>query len=500
MKPFKNLEVWFLTGSQHLYGDDVLKEVAQNSEEIAKYFDALEEIPVKVVYKSTLTGPEEIRKMCLEANSAENCIGLITWMHTFSPARMWISGLKVLNKPFVHLHTQFNRDIPWSEIDMDFMNTNQAAHGGREFGFIGTRMRKNRKVVVGYWQDEEVINQLSIWMRAAAAWADAQGAKIARFGDNMRQVAVTEGDKVEAQIKLGYEVNGYALGDLVKYVDKVSEAEIDELIKIYQEEYNVAEDLLPGKEKHQSLRDAAKIELGMKAFLEAGNFKAFTTNFQDLHGLKQLPGLAVQRLMAAGYGFGPEGDWKTAALVRAMKVMGQGLEGGAALMEHYTYHLDQDDTKVLGSHMLEICETIAVGKPSLEVHPLGIGGKEDPARLVFDVAEGLAVNASMIDMGDRLRLIVNEVDVVEPNEDLPKLPVARVLWEPKPDLQTEAAAWIYAGGAHHTSFSQAITQEYLQDFADIADLEYVLIDEDTKIPEFKQKLNWNDIYYRFKGL
>ena len=500
MKPFKNLEVWFLTGSQHLYGDDVLKEVAQNSEEIAKYFDASEEIPVKVVYKSTLTGPEEIRKMCLEANSAENCIGLITWMHTFSPARMWISGLKVLNKPFVHLHTQFNRDIPWSEIDMDFMNTNQAAHGGREFGFIGTRMRKNRKVVVGYWQDEEVINQLSIWMRAAAAWADAQGAKIARFGDNMRQVAVTEGDKVEAQIKLGYEVNGYALGDLVKYVDKVSEAEIDELIKIYQEEYNVAEDLLPGKEKHQSLRDAAKIELGMKSFLEAGNFKAFTTNFQDLHGLKQLPGLAVQRLMAAGYGFGPEGDWKTAALVRAMKVMGQGLEGGAALMEHYTYHLDKEDTKVLGSHMLEICETIAVGKPSLEVHPLGIGGKEDPARLVFDVAEGLAVNASMIDMGDRLRLIVNEVDVVEPNEDLPKLPVARVLWEPKPDLQTEAAAWIYAGGAHHTSFSQAITQEYLQDFADIADLEYVLIDEDTKIPEFKQKLNWNDIYYRFKGL
>ncbi|PRX14797.1 L-arabinose isomerase, partial [Orenia metallireducens] len=371
---------------------------------------------------------------------------------------------------------------------------------GREFGFIGTRMRKNRKVVVGYWKDEEVINQLSIWMRAAAAWADAQGAKIARFGDNMRQVAVTEGDKVEAQIKLGYEVNGYALGDLVKYVDKVSEAEIDELIKVYQEEYKVAEDLLPGNDKHQSLRDAAKIELGMKSFLEAGNFKAFTTNFQDLHGLKQLPGLAVQRLMAAGYGFGPEGDWKTAALVRAMKVMGQGLEGGAALMEHYTYHLDKEDTKVLGSHMLEICETIADGKPSLEVHPLGIGGKEDPARLVFDVAEGLAVNASMIDMGDRLRLIVNEVDVVEPNEDLPKLPVARVLWEPKPDLQTEAAAWIYAGGAHHTSFSQAITQEYLQDFADIADLEYVLIDEDTKIPEFKQKLNWNDIYYRFKGL
>ncbi|PRX15760.1 L-arabinose isomerase, partial [Orenia metallireducens] len=371
---------------------------------------------------------------------------------------------------------------------------------GREFGFIGTRMRKNRKVVVGYWKDEEVINQLSIWMRAAAAWADAQGAKVARFGDNMRQVAVTEGDKVEAQIKLGYEVNGYAVGDLVEYVNKVTEAEIDELIAVYQEEYNVAEDLLPGNEKHQSLRDSAQIELGMKAFLEAGNFKAFTTNFQALHGLKQLPGLAVQRLMAAGYGFGAEGDWKTAALVRAMKVMGQGLEGGASLMEHYTYHLDQDDTKVLGSHMLEICETIAADKPSLEVHHLGIGGKEAPARLVFDVPTGLGVNASMIDMGDRLRLIVNEVDVVEPNEDLPKLPVARAVWQPKPDLKTEAAAWIYAGGAHHTGFSQAITEEYLQDFADIADLEYVVIDEDTKIPEFKQKLNWNDIYYRFKGL
>ncbi|MGM0369012.1 MAG: L-arabinose isomerase [Bacillota bacterium] len=500
MKPFKNLEVWFVTGSQHLYGDEVLDKVAEDSQEITKFFDNTEEIPVEVVHKPTLTGAEDIKALMQEANAAENCIGLITWMHTFSPARMWIRGLKSLDKPFVHLHTQFNRDIPWSEIDMDFMNTNQSAHGGREFGFIGSRMGLNRKVIAGHWQDDKVIDQLGTWIRAAAAWADAQGAKIARFGDNMRHVAVTEGDKVEAQIELGYEVNGYAVGDLVEYLDRVTEEEIDYLIEEYQQEYIVGQELLAGGEKHQSLRDSARIEIGMKRFLEAGDFKAFTTTFENLHGLKQLPGLAVQRLMAAGYGFGPEGDWKTAALVRAMKVMGQGLDGGASLMEHYTYHLEQEDTKVLGSHMLEVCESISEGKASLEVHPLGIGGKEAPARLVFDVPTEPAVNASIIDMGDRMRLILNEVDVVEANEDLPNLPVARVVWKPKPDLQTEAAAWIYAGGAHHTGFSQAISNKHLQDFAEIADLECLVIDEDTTIPEFKKELKWNEIYYRFKGM
>jgi L-arabinose isomerase len=495
MVDLKQYEAWFVTGSQDLYGEETLRQVADDSQQIAQALSESDKIPAKVVFKPVLTTPDAIRQLCMEANAAQNCIGLITWMHTFSPARMWIAGLNALRKPFVHLHTQFNRDIPWADIDMDFMNLNQSAHGGREFGFIGTRMRRTRKVVVGHWQDEEVLAQFNTWMRAACAWHDAQGAKVARFGDNMREVAVTEGDKVEAQIQLGYAVNGYGVGDLVKYVDAVTEAEIDELVTEYDVLYSVAEPLRPGGAQRQSLREAARIEAGMHAFLEEGHFKAFTTTFENLYGLAQLPGLAVQRLMVAGYGFGAEGDWKTAALVRAMKVMGAGLDGGTSFMEDYTYHLEPNNVKVLGAHMLEVCATIAGGTPSLEIHPLSIGGKADPARLVFDVPSGAALNASIIDLGNRFRMIVNEVDVVPSDAPLPRLPVARAVWVPKPDLKTAAAAWILAGGAHHTGFSQAVTAAHLEDFADMAGLEFVLIGEDTQLSAFKKELRWNEMYY-----
>jgi len=493
---FDNLEAWFVTGSQHLYGEETLKQVAEDSKTIAQALSESTKIAVKIVFKPVLKTPDEIYKLYLEANTSQNCIGLITWMHTFSPAKMWIAGLKILNKPFVHLHTQFNRLIPWANIDMNFMNLNQSAHGGREFGFICTRMKLNRKVIVGYWQDEDVQEELATWLRAAAAWHDAQGAKIARFGDNMREVAVTEGDKVEAQLRLGYSVNGYGVGELVEYVEKVTDVEIDKLITVYLETYQISKIVRESENLQHSLREAAKIELGMRAFLEAGNFKAFTTTFEDLYGLEQLPGLAVQRLMADGYGFGAEGDWKTAALVRAMKVMGAGLKGGTSFMEDYTYHLDPvGGMKVLGAHMLEVCASIADGKPSLEIHPLSIGGKADPARLVFNVRMGQAVNATLIDLGNRFRMIVNEVEVVLPDASLPKLPVARVLWIPKPNLKIAAAVWILAGGAHHTGFSQSITAEHLEDFASMAGIECLLIDEETKLSEFKKELRWNDVYY-----
>lgn len=495
MTDLKKLEAWFVTGSQHLYGDETLEKVAEHSKAIVQALSQSGEISVQVVFKPVLTTPEAIYELCIAANAAKNCIGLIAWMHTFSPAKMWIAGLNALQKPFVHLHTQFNREIPWAGIDMDFMNLNQSAHGGREFGFIGTRMRLNRKVVVGFWQDEEVLGSLDTWTRAACAWHDAQGAKIARFGDNMRDVAVTEGDKVEAQIRLGYSVNGYGVGDLVEYVNEVTDAEIKKLTTEYDEQYIVAEPLRPGGSQRQALREAAKIELGMRAFLENGDFKAFTTTFENLHGLVQLPGLAVQRLMADGYGFGAEGDWKTAALVRAMKVMAAGLEGGTSFMEDYTYHLDENNMKVLGAHMLEVCESIAEQKPSMEIHPLSIGAKADPVRLVFNVPSGPAVNASVLDLGNRFRMLVNEVDVVPPDEPLPKLPVARVMWIPRPDLKTAAAGWILAGGAHHTGFSQAVTAEHLEDFADMAGLEFLLIGKETRLSEFKKELRWNEIYY-----
>jgi L-arabinose isomerase len=409
---------------------------------------------------------------------------------------MWIAGLIALKKPLLHLHTQFNRDIPWATIDMDFMNLNQSAHGDREFGYLASRMRLRRKVVVGHWQAEDVQARIGVWARAACAWNDAQGARIARFGDNMRQVAVTEGDKVAAQQHFGYTVNGYGVGELAASVNAVGGAEIDRLVAEYDARYSVGETLRANGRQRQALRDAAQIEVGLRRFLEHGGFKAFTDTFEDLHGLTQLPGIAVQRLMADGYGFGAEGDWKTSALVRAMKVMSAGLPGGTSFMEDYTYHFNEDGMQVLGAHMLEICESIADGRPSLEIHPLSIGGKADPARLVFNVCSGPAINASLVDLGDRFRLIVNEVDVTPPAAPLPKLPVARALWTPRPDLKTAAAAWILAGGAHHTSFSLALTAEHLEDFAEMADLEFLLIDSGTKLPDFKKELRWNDVYYR----
>jgi len=496
MIDLKTFEVWFITGSQNLYGEETLKKVAEHSQEIAKGLDASGTIPVRVVYKPTVKSTEEIYDTLLAANSAENCIGIITWMHTFSPAKMWIRGLSILQKPLLHLHTQYNRDIPWSSIDMDFMNLNQSAHGDREFGFMVSRMRKNRKVVVGHWQDPEVLDQISTWTRAAAGWYDWQGAKFARFGDNMRFVAVTDGDKVEAELKFGFSVNTYGIGDLVAVINSIGDAVINELIDEYEATYTLADDLKKSGARHSSVFEAARIELGMRKFLKDGGFKGFSDTFEDLHGMAQLPGIASQRLMADGYGFAGEGDWKTAALVRAFKVMGSGLPGGNAFMEDYTYHFDPNNALVLGSHMLEVDSSLANGKAALEVHPLGIGGKADPARLVFNVAGGEALNASIVDMGNRFRLIVNEVKAVEPQNDLPNLPVARVLWKPYPDMKTGCAAWIYAGGAHHTAYSQNLTAEHLQDFADIAGIEFVRIGKDTKLDQFRNELRWNEVAYK----
>jgi len=501
IKELKTLEAWFVTGSQDLYGEETLKQVDRDSKEIAAALDHSSEIPVKIVFKHVLTTPDAILAICREANNAAHCIGLITWMHTFSPAKMWIGGLKALAKPFMHLHTQFNRDIPWSSIDMDFMNLNQSAHGGREFGFIGSRLRIDRKVVVGHWSTPEVQRKTGVWLRAAAAWHEWQGAKVARFGDNMREVAVTEGNKVSAQIQFGYSVSGYGVGDLVARVNQVTDREVADLVQQYEKEYQVPADAREGGSLRDSLKEAARIEMGMRNFLEEGGFSAFTTTFEDLHGLSQLPGLAVQRLMADGYGFGAEGDWKTAALVRAMKVMALGMKGGTSFMEDYTYHLHPGGMKVLGAHMLEVCPSIAVGKAGLEVHPLGIGGKADPARLVFDVASGPGVNASLMDMGNRFRLLVNPCQVVPADEPLPNLPVARVVWQPAPSLEVAAGAWILAGGAHHTGFSMAVTAEHLEDFSEIAGIEYLLIDERTSISSFKKELRWNELYYHLaKGI
>jgi L-arabinose isomerase len=488
-------EVWFLTGSQHLYGPETLKQVAIHSEEIAKAFTASPAIPVKVVFKPVLITPDAVTAICQEANNAPNCIGVITWCHTFSPSKMWINGLKVLRKPVAHLHTQHNREIPWSSIDMDFMNLNQSAHGDREHGFIMSRLRMNRKVVVGFWQEPSVQAKLGAWARAAAGWHDWQGAKFARFGDNMREVAVTEGDKVAAQIKFGYSVNGYGVGELVRSVGEVSDAAVDKLVQEYGDAYAMTADVRKGGAHFETVREAARIELGLRGFLEAGGFKGFTTTFEDLHGLVQLPGLGVQRLMADGYGFGAEGDWKTSALVRAMKVMAGGLKGGTSFMEDYTYHLPTVGKKVLGAHMLEICPSIADGKPSLQAHPLGIGGKADPARLVFNTPAGAGLNASLLDLGSRFRLLINEVNVVKPEQPMPKLPVAQALWEPKPDFETACGCWIYGGGAHHTSFSQAVTTEVLENFAEIADIECLVIGDKTSECEFKQKIRWNEVYY-----
>ncbi|MGE5204133.1 MAG: L-arabinose isomerase [Chlamydiota bacterium] len=488
-------EAWLVTGSQHLYGQETLNQVAEHAQAIAHGLAESKHIPVRIVCQPVMTTPDAIHELCLDANRAPNCIGLVTWMHTFSPAKMWIAGLQALQKPLLHLHTQFNRDLPWATIDMDFMNLNQSAHGDREFGFLGSRLRLKRKVVVGYWQDGEVLAELATWTRAACAWQDAQQLKVARFGDNMRQVAVTEGDKVEAQRRLRYSVNGYGMGELVQRIRQVPDSDADALTREYDHAYEVAAALRPQGAQRAAFREAARIELGLRHFLDDGGFKAFTDTFEDLHGLCQLPGIAVQRLMAEGYGFGAEGDWKTAALVRAMKVMASGLAGGTSFMEDYTYHL-RDGGTVLGAHMLEVCPSIAGGRPTAEIHPLSIGGKSDPVRLVFTARSGPAINAAIVDMGDRFRLIVNRVNTVPPEQPLPRLPVARATWIPEPNLKIAAATWILAGGAHHTCFSHALTAQHLEDFAEMAGMEFLLIDNSTTVRHFKQELRWNDVYYR----
>jgi L-arabinose isomerase len=492
----KTQEVWFLTGSQHLYGEETLKQVARNSQQIAEFLDRSGKLPVRVVWKPILTGPDAILDVCLAAGSAPACVGVIAWMHTFSPAKMWIAGLTRLQRPLAHLHTQFNRELPWGEIDMDFMNLNQSAHGDREFGFIGARLRMNRKIVVGHWQDPEVAEELAGWARAALAMSESRRLKIARFGGmNMREVAVTGGDRVEAQIELGWSVNGYGVGDLVERIAEVAEGEVDRQVEEYQEAYALAPALRKGGEKRENLRDAARQEIAMRAFLRAGGFGAFTTTFEDLHGLKQLPGLACQRLMAEGYGFGAEGDWKTAALVRLLKVMTAGRKGGVTFMEDYTYHLVKGKERVLGAHMLEICPSITEGKPSLEVHRLGIGGKADPVRLVFDARPGPAVNATLLDLGGRMRMIVAELDVVPPDRPMPGLPTARAVWIPRPDFRRGAQAWIEAGGGHHAAFAQAVTTAELADLAGMAGLELIRIDAGLDLHALRNELRWNELAF-----
>ena len=495
MLNLKQFEIWFITGSQHLYGEETLRQVGDHSQIIAGFLND-SDIPVRVVFKPVVKTPDEIYNVCQEANLAPQCVGILTWMHTFSPAKMWIRGLNILKKPLLHLHTQFNRDIPWGDIDMDFMNLNQSAHGDREFGFIMSRMRLNRKVVVGYWQDAAVISQIASWSRVAVAAFELKTMKVVRFGDNMRQVAVTDGDKVSAEMTFGMSVNTHATGDLVAVINQVTNAEIDALVTEYADSYTLMTSLLKGGNQHGSLRDAARIEIGLRAFLEDGNFKAYTNTFEDLHGMTQLPGIASQRLMADGYGYGGEGDWKTSAMVRTMKVMAAGLPGGNSFMEDYTYHFDPANPLVLGSHMLEICPSIAAGKPSCEIHPLGIGGKADPVRLVFDAPAGPAINVSLIDMGNRFRLLVNEVEAVTVTEALPKLPVARALWKPLPDMQTGCAAWILAGGAHHTVYSQNLTTDQIEDFAEIFGVELVVIDRHTNLRQLKNELRWNEVAYK----
>jgi L-arabinose isomerase len=493
----KQQELWFLTGSQHLYGDETLKEVARNSQQIAEALGSSGKLPAKVVWKPVLTGPEAIADVCQAASAAPECAGVITWMHTFSPAKMWIAGLTRLQKPLAHLHTQFNRELPWGEIDMDFMNLNQSAHGDREYGFIGARLRLNRKIVVGHYQDPDVSEELAGWARAALAMAESRSLKIARFGGmNMREVAVTGGDRVEAQIRLGWSINGYGVGDLVARIAEVSDAEVDRLVKEYAETYTLAAALRRGGEQHESVRHAARQEIAMRAFLDAGGFRAFTTTFEDLHGLKQLPGLACQRLMADGYGFGAEGDWKTAALVRLGNVMTAGRPGGVSFLEDYTYHLVKGKERVLGAHMLEVSPSIADGQPSLEVHPLSIGDKSDPARLVFDAKPGPAVNATLVDLGGRMRMIVAELDVVKAEHPMPKLPTARAVYIPRPDFKRGCQAWIEAGGGHHAAFCQAVTSGEWEDFAGMAGLEVVRIGTDLDLRALRNELRWNDVAFK----
>jgi L-arabinose isomerase len=494
-------EIWFFTGSQDLYGDETLRQVAGNAERIVAALNEASAIPVRIVYRPVLKSPEGIAAAVLEANAADACVGVVTWMHTFSPARMWIGGLLSLRKPMLHLHTQFNRDLPWGEIDMDFMNLHQAAHGDREFGFIETRLRVARKTVVGHWQDPHVAARIAAWARAACGWREAHQLRVARFGDNMRNVADTEGDKVEAQIRFGVSVNGYPMRDLDEAVCAASEEDVAALLAIYDSEYKVAPDLASDGTRRGELREAARIEVGLRTFLTAGGYGAFTDTFEDLGNLKQLPGIAVQRLMADGFGFGAEGDWKSAVLVRLLKVMAAGLPGGTSFMEDYTYDLDPDGPRVLGAHMLEVCPTLAAGRPTCEIHPLSIGGRSDPVRLVFDAEPGPAIVAGMTDMGDRFRIVANVIDIVEAEEALPRLPVARAVWQPRPDLRTAVEAWLTAGGAHHTVLSRALDAEPLIDFAEMAGVEILLIDEATSLPGFRKEIRWNQAYYHLaRGL
>ncbi len=499
MKALGHLEIWLVAGSQEMYGQATLRQVEEHAQQVAAGLDAQTDVPVRVVFREVATSSESIRRLALDANAAESCVGVIAWMHTFSPAKMWIAGLNALQKPLLHLHTQFNRGLPWAEIDMAFMNLNQSAHGDREFGFIETRMRLRRKTVVGHWSDPLVGARIGTWARAAAGWREAQQLRVARFGDNMRQVAVTEGDKVEAQIRLGVSVNGYGVGELGAACEAVAEADVDELVAEYEQSYELAPALRREGDRRASLRDAARIEAGLRRFLEAGGFGAFTDTFEDLDGLPQLPGLAVQRLMADGYGFGGEGDWKTAALVRLAKVMSAGLEGGTSFMEDYTYDFAPEGSAVLGAHMLEVCPSIAEARPSCEIHPLSIGGKADPVRLVFTAAPGPAVLVGLLDLGERFRLVLSEVELVQPPEDLPRLPVARALWRPKPDFATAVEAWLRAGGPHHTVLCRAIGTEVFVDLAEMAGVELVVIDERTRIRDIANELRWNQAYYRLAG-
>jgi L-arabinose isomerase len=495
-KPFEGKELWFLTGSQDLYGEETLRQVAEQSQQVVAALDGAAEIPVRVVWKPVLKDRDAIRRAALDANSDDTCLGVIAWMHTFSPAKMWIVGLDALRKPMLHLHTQANVELPWADIDMDFMNLNQAAHGDREFGYLATRLSVARKTVVGHASHGDVQAKVATWARAAAGWHAMQHLRLARFGDNMRNVAVTEGDKTEAELRLGVSVNTWGVNDLVAAVDAASEADVDALVAEYDERYDVAPELGPDGDRRGSLRDGARIELGLRSFLESGGFEAFTTNFEDLGGLKQLPGLAVQRLMAEGYGFGAEGDWKTAILVRAAKVMGYGLPGGASLMEDYTYELTPGREKILGAHMLEICPSLTTQRPRLEIHPLGIGGREDPVRLVFDTDPGPGLVVAMSDLRERFRLTANVVDVVEGDAELPKLPVARAVWVPRPYLATSAECWLTAGAAHHTVLTTALDLAVFEDLSEIAGVELAVIDGHTTTRSFKTELRWNQAYYR----
>ena len=481
LPPLADLEVWFLTGSQHLYGPEALDQVAHHAEQVCRGLDADSQIPLRVVFQPILTRPEEINATLMAASQASQCVGVIAWMHTFSPARMWIGGLQSLTKPLLHLHTQFGRQLPWSTIDMDFMNLHQSAHGDREFGYLCTRMQLPRKVVVGHWQDDQVRREIGVWSRVAAARHDLRTARIARLGDNMREVAVTEGDKLAAQQQFGVAVDGYGVGTLAERVIEVSEREVSDLCTVYDQTYELAPELQTQGASRESLAEAARIEIALRGLLASGPFVGFTDTFEDLHGLRQLPGIAVQRLMADGYGFGAEGDWKAAMLVRAAKVMASGIAGGTSFMEDYTYDLTPGGEQVLGAHMLEICPSIADGPVRCEIHPLGIGGKEPPVRLVFDAAVRPAVNASLVDLGDRFRLITSEVEGVAPPEPLARLPVARALWRPLPDFKTAATAWIYAGGSHHTAYSQALTGDHWRDFAEMSGVEMVEIDGSTEL-------------------